>query len=373
MIKITYIVSTLKRSGPVNQLFNIIKNLDETKFKAEVITLSPEPEETFINKYLANNIKIHQLKLSRNESYKAASKIKEILKKNNTDIVQTQGIRADVISAYSLKKYLRITTIRNYPHYDYKMTYGKVLGTVMANVQMKVLKEIDVPVACSKSVAEYLLGKGLKLTAVQNGVNTEEFRPVDKTMKSQLKEKLGLPLDKRIFISVGHLSSRKDPELIMNAFIESKIAKNAILLFVGDGPLRSNCDRLAEEHQNIKVIGRVSNVDDYLQASDWFVSASKAEGLPNSVLEAMAVGLPTCLSDISPHKEILAYDDQAGFLFETGNAHKLTEKFNLIEEMNIEDDQYQNAALAIIHNHLSSEVMSRNYQKIYLEEMNKRK
>ncbi|MGD6831742.1 glycosyltransferase [Sutcliffiella halmapala] len=372
MIKITYIVSTLKRSGPVNQLFNIIKNLDETKFQAEVITLSPEPEETFIDKYLANDIKVHQLKLSRNESFKAVSKIKEILESNKTDIVQTQGIRADVISAFSLKKYVRITTIRNYPHYDYKMTYGRFMGTIMANVQMKVLKEIDEPVACSKSVAEYLRGKGLQLTAVQNGVNTEEFSPVDKTVKDELKQQLGLPANKKIIISVGHLSSRKDPELVIKSFLKSKAAKESILLFVGGGPLRESCEKLAEGHENIKIIGRVSNVDDYLKASDWFVSASKAEGLPNSVLEAMAVGLPTCLSDINPHKEILEYDDQAGFLFETGSESGLIGKFDLISGVANEDETYRNAAIAIINNHLSSTVMSRNYQKIYSEVINKK-
>ena len=54
----------------------------------------------------------------------------------------------------------------------------------------------------------------------------------------------------------------------------------------------------------------------YLQAVDYFISASSDEGLPNSVLEALATGLPVLLSDIPSHREILERTHNSGVFFD---------------------------------------------------------
>ncbi len=143
-----------------------------------------------------------------------------------------------------------------------------------------------------------------------------------------MKEKLDISA-KSIFISVGHLASGKDPLTIIKAFKR----------FLGDGELKENCLNEIGNNTNIKLVGRVDNVHEYLGASDYFISA---EGLPNTVLEAMACGLPCVLSNIPPHEEI---NKNSSILFETKNTEELTSK---IKEITTKDYELMKLFMKIL-------------------------
>ncbi|MGA9960634.1 MAG: glycosyltransferase family 4 protein, partial [Acidobacteriaceae bacterium] len=111
------------------------------------------------------------------------------------------------------------------------------------------------------------------------------------------------------------------------------------------------------------LVGRVDNVQEYLCASDYFLSASIAEGLPNSVLEAMAVGLPCVLSDIPPHREIHDLDPGSSLLFKVRDSDDMAASLDAITKMDWE--KMHDASVNITHNYLSAEIMSNQYQEIY--------
>ena len=102
---------------------------------------------------------------------------------------------------------------------------------------------------------------------------------------------------------------------------------------------------------------------EYLYASDYFLSASLAEGLPNSVLEAMSVGLPCVLSDIPPHREIHDLDRESSLLFKVKDKDDMAAALGAITKMNWE--KMHDAGMNITHNYLSAEIMSNQYQEIY--------
>ena len=66
----------------------------------------------------------------------------------------------------------------------------------------------------------------------------------------------------------------------------------------------------------MKCFKLIGHVQEYLGASNYFISASLAEGLPNSVLEAMACGLPCILSNIPPHVEIHEMNKDSSLMFD---------------------------------------------------------
>lgn len=361
MKKILYLVSTLKRSGPTNQLSYIIKYLDRSKYSPFVLTLSPEPVDSLKSFFTDSlGVEVHTLGLSRIKGlFFAKSTIKEFIQTNSIDLIHSQGIRAD--SLVSKMNVPRVSTLRNYPFYDYPMTYGRLLGGVMARMHLNYLKGIDCPVVVSKSVSHMLSSiNNYKIAYVQNGVDLERF---PQQCKLKIRSKLDISSDAKVFISVGHLSGRKDPFTIIKAFKLANI-KNSILIFLGDGELFDSCNSMVNDSQII-LAGKVNNVIDYLMASDYFISASLAEGLPNTVLEAMAAKLPCILSDISPHLEIAELGRNPPLIFETKDIEGLRDKIKNI--VNLDYESMSLSSRHVIEQYLNASNMSKCYQGKYLE------
>ncbi|WP_066161420.1 glycosyltransferase family 4 protein [Aliarcobacter skirrowii] len=362
MKKILYIVSTLKRSGPTNQLSYIIKYLDKAKYEPTVLTLSPEPKDDSMKNYFTDTlgVRIETLGLSRLKGlFFAKNLIKKFIKDNDIDLVHSQGIRADMLMS-GIDMIPRIATLRNYPYYDYPMTYGKLKGNLMAKLHLNYLKKIDAPRVVSKSISKILKElNNYDIDFVRNGTDTQRFEDLD---KKALREKLGIDQGIKLFVSVGHLSSRKDPITVIKAFQNAQIEYSK-LIFLGDGNLHSECVSAIGEDKSIELIGKVDNVHEYLGASDYCVSASLAEGLPNTVLEAMACGLPCVLSNIPPHMEIHEINRNSSLLFDIKDVKSLNER--LEEVLNKDYQIMSKASKEIVFDNLSAEIMSGNYQKVY--------
>ena len=364
MKKILYIVSTLKKSGPTNQLSYIIKYLDRSKFQPTVLTLSPEPDDSMMEYFKANlDVKIDSLNLSRIEGiFKGVSKIKEYIKNNSIDIVHSQGIRADgLIKNIDIPK---VSTLRNYPYYDYPLKFGKLKGNIMAFSHLKTIKSNSKNcIACAKTISNEFKKDDLNLNYIQNGVDIDKYKSLKNDEKNSLKERLNIDNKKKIFITVGSLIPRKDMETVIKGFKLFNKDNNSILLIAGDGFEKENLKTISDK--NIIFLGNISNVVEYLQLSDCFISASLAEGLPNTVLEAMSCGLPTVLSDIPSHKEL--YENEKGNFFKTKDVSKLSSLLKLIDD---EFDKQHKLSLKIIKEKFSAKVMSEKYQKIYMEKIN---
>ncbi|WP_404413637.1 glycosyltransferase [Vreelandella aquamarina] len=372
MIKILYIVSTLKRSGPTSQLYNIIKQLDRTQFDPCLITLSPEPIDSRWEDFEELEVQLHTLGLSRIAGLFSATKnLNHMIEVMQPDLIHSQGIRGDMLSAGLSIGLPRVCTVRNIPQQDYRMTYGLLQARWMVGRHRIAMKMMDKCVGVSHVVSENLranLGVQNACT-IQNGVDTEIYTRALCQEKSALRKKLGLPLAGRIWITSGHLNARKDPLFLIDAWKGACVRKSDdSLIFIGSGSLDGECWAAAEQYSNVFFLGRVSNVADYLKASDYFLSASKAEGLPNAVLEALACGLPALLSDIEPHREIWEMDKNIGDLFLLGDHHSF--KSSLAAIVKKERQTLSDAALDLINARLSAQKMSEKYQIIYKELVN---
>lgn len=365
--KVLFVVSTLSPTGPTNQLYNIIKYMDPSQFSKMILTLSPEPENTALPRFSEAGISVQSLELSRFGSILfGASRLKRFVSKIKPDLVHTNGIRADMLAAFCLKDIPRMATLRSFPYHDYAMQYGKIKGTYMAKEHLNALRKIECPVGCSKTTANLVFQRcGFDLHVVQNGVDNSRFERCSSEQKKQIRKKLNLPLEERVFVSVGDLIIRKRPVTLIRAFLESRASDNSVLVIVGDGNLGGECERVAGGNPNVRFVGRVLNVNEYLQGSDYFISASISEGLPNVVMEAMATGLPVFLSEIDSHREILEFDQGAGRLVPVENYKKLAKTID--ESENMEYDEMSNAAYGIICNHLNARNMSLKYQMLYTE------
>lgn len=355
-ILILYIVSTLKNTGPTNQLYEIISHLNKELFQAMVLTLSPEPADSQLLRYQQTEIIVQSLNLNRFQFILGGKKrLLKIISVINPDIIHTCGIRADyAITKLGKFKGIHCLTIRNYVYDDYIRQYGKVLGIVMANKHIKAIKYCQYPISCSNSLAAIYSNKlQLNTLSIQNGVDCYRYLRSPNNVKN---------IDKVTFVMCGALIKRKDPLTVIRAFNMSYNKENAELLILGVGPCFNQCK--AEACHSIKFLGNVHNVSDYLKKADYIISAAVSEGLPNSILEAGASGAGLILSDIPQHCELIdKMQPNSYHVFSIGEVCQLTEIINLCM------DNAKHVPHVYIANYFKenfdSSIMSKKYEELY--------
>ncbi len=152
-----------------------------------------------------------------------------------------------------------------------------------------------------------------KIVSIPNGIDVMRFCPVPPGAKRELRRKLGLP-EGRLFAYTGKLNRGKGLEFLTRIWKDwSQQHPDCRLLLIGSGAMQFlSCEEtlrtfVAENKMESAVIfaGSVSNVQEYLQASDYFLFPSESEALPLALLEALAVGLPTVASDIGGCRDII--------------------------------------------------------------------
>ncbi|MGB7957910.1 MAG: glycosyltransferase [Minisyncoccia bacterium] len=151
----------------------------------------------------------------------------------------------------------------------------------------------------SRALSSELHGHGLTrpLQVMPNPVNVDFFVPAaNGAKKLQLKRRFGA--GKRSLVYMGRISYEKDIDQALRAFAQaSRKLPDLTFMIVGDGPERKKLEALAKE---LGVAGKViftgmlhrEDLRAALQANDAFVTASRSENMPVSVIEAMACGLP---------------------------------------------------------------------------------
>jgi len=362
-IKILYLVSTLKKCGPINILYGIVKGLDHGLFDISILCLSSEKQLSMKIPFEKLGCKLMSLNNTRLKgALKNKEAVKKILSSNQIDIVHSHGLRADMINA-DLKSVCRFTTIHNFPGEDYVLQYGKIKGSIMANKHTKAIARIEHRIACSKYISEkFSSSYNLKVSCINNGIVTSLFQNQVNKTKTELRRALELPLNKKIFLVSGSLIKRKDPETILKAFDQLN-DNETILVLIGTGKLENKL-KSRFKSDDILFKGAVNNVSDYLYACDFFISSSSSEGLPNSVLEAMYSGLPVILSDIDSHREIVGHSYP--FLFKPSSVSELKEKLSLIVKLDNTSLIKSNAALII--SDFNAKDMAKQYQKKYLDQ-----
>ena len=151
-----------------------------------------------------------------------------------------------------------------------------------------------------------------KVASVGNSISCERFSEVAITPE-EARVRIGLEADSFVFGTVGRLAPTKGQSYLIEAFARVKQSiPNARLVFVGKGRLADELSVQAKETgfgDSIHFLGQRSDMAEVLRAMDVFVLPSVAEGLPRSLLEAMAAGLCCIASSVGGVPEILNYGE----------------------------------------------------------------
>jgi glycosyltransferase involved in cell wall biosynthesis len=159
-----------------------------------------------------------------------------------------------------------------------------------------------------------------KVSVIHNGIDMAPFEAGAE--RQSIRAALGIPEDAVVVGTVGRLSEVKRVDLLIAAFAQIRDqCPQARLLIVGHGPERATLQKLQTalrlDHE-VCFAGYQSKPAPYLQAMDLFALTSRSEGLPLSVLEAWATGLPVVASYVGGLPEIVE-QGQNGLLFPAGD------------------------------------------------------
>jgi len=228
------------------------------------------------------------------------------IKKFKPDVVHVHLTRSEqflyLSSLISGKKYKSVRTKHDetpYPEF--------ILNKYINNY-------FDFNIACSSSALDPLIDLGLsdKSKIINNGVDLSavvQSDPSDEYINN-LKEKLSIPLHKKVFINIGRMHKtndvyQKSQDLIIRSLNNLKNTNDVHVLFLGDGNGREYLEGLASEcgvDNYVRFVGVVDDVFDYLICSDIFLMPSRWEGLPISAIEAACFGMPMLVTDIKSFK-----------------------------------------------------------------------
>lgn len=177
--------------------------------------------------------------------------------------------------------------------------------------------EADGLITVCEALKETLTGLGVageRVTVLRNGVDLEQFCPIDRV---ESRQALGIDADARMLLSVGHLIERKGHDIPLRALPE---LTGVGLVIVGEGEKRRELELLAEDlgvSERVRFAGMVSQDDLklYYSAADALVLASSREGWANVLLESMACGTPVIASNVWGNPEVVSCRE-AGVIME---------------------------------------------------------
>lgn len=197
------------------------------------------------------------------------------------DLVHTHNVRATVAIAAARRSTPVLTTVHGLADADYPRA-ARLLRRCS-----------DTVVAVSDDVAARLVAGGLpadRVVVVENAVAAPE--PAD---GASVRAELGIGRGAPVVLCVARLAAPKRIDLLLEAWSQ---VPDAQLVVAGDGPDREALERRALDLPGVRLLGDRRDVGGLLAAADLLVLPSDREGLPMSVLEAMAVGVPVVASEV---------------------------------------------------------------------------
>ena len=226
-------------------------------------------------------------------------RLRNLVRRREPDVIHGHSSKAGV-----LVRALRMTGIRiplfYSPHAYYGMGGKASPMKLLAGITEKTLSSIGKTILVGHSEARYAAETlGLRpdnRLIVQLGVNCQQFRPASQEARQRVRAELGVPQDALLLGSTARYSMQKDP-LTAHRAVRSLLHRLPKLWFVhiGQGELWEQVDALGPSERIIR-LRSLGSMEDVYGALDGFLLASRYEGMPRAVIEAIATNLPLILT-----------------------------------------------------------------------------
>ncbi|MCC9601473.1 glycosyltransferase [Stieleria sp. JC731] len=205
-----------------------------------------------------------------------------------------------------------------------------------------------------------------RLTLIDNAIALDDYE--FEMAQSEAKTRLGFAPETKLVIAVGRLSDEKGFDLLIDAVAQLiKDGENVALAIAGDGAFRNALQNQIDElglSEVIKLLGFVADPRVVYRAGDVYVLSSYREGLPNVVLEAMAMKVPVISTRIAGMPDLIS-DGNNGMLIETGSADAIGQALRQLAQSPNQRDSLANASRRTVEERFSFQSRMESIAKIY--------
>lgn len=247
---------------------------------------------------------------------------------------------------------------------------SKILG--MQHFRKKNANIITGYISISSEITDKLVDAGInsrKIHFIPNGVDIDRFFPVTQNKKIELRQSLLLP-DKFTFLFTGAFSNRKNPFLLVESFKPYYNKDGVQLILIGpdrdDGEQRRKINELIKSKgiKNVVVKDHQNKIEKFYQAADVFVLPSAEEGLSNSMLEALACGLPVITTKISGSEDVI--NEAKNGIFVNRNKESISNALSFYYQNDESLKDHSQAARTTIVNGYSSKTVLHKHLQLFL-------
>ena len=306
-INILLLTSSTNVSGPIKGVLQLVENVKDSSFKYYLYGFrhNNEKDTLFIQAMRERGVPLYLLS-QRGRSYIPLVQLflKEI-KEKKIDVVQTHGFKPTFLGFFA-KKFCRVKWIcfmHGTTNENLKVRFYNLVDNVL---QMAAHRTVLVSEAQRRHVYG---GHNIKrIHVLHNAVDVDRPMPVSKD-RLPVREIFELPDESKIVVTVGRFSPEKGMDILLHSFaMLLRQMDKAHLVLVGDGQERVALETQVQQlriEKNIHFAGYSETPGDYLVDADAFVLPSRSEGIPNAVLEAMAIGKPVVASAVGGVPEII--------------------------------------------------------------------
>lgn len=300
MIKILQIMSNLKQNGTETFVMNVFRNIDKTKYRFDFLVISDEAVG-FYKEIIALGAKVFFITPRRNGFIRYHKNLDKFFREHHNDytvVHMHMGSLSSIAPLYYAKKYDIGTRIFHSHSSECTGMHNKLLHALN---KFRIVNLATHYFACSEMARTwaYVGTKAYdKSQVITNGIELKKFR-YNSEIRNRLRNELKVK-DKFVIGHIGTFNEIKNHAFLIRLFkrIHTSHPESALIL-VGEGSLLNKSYELTKElglEDSVLFLGRRNDVKDLLQAFDIFVMPSLFEGLPFTLIEAQASGLPIVTS-----------------------------------------------------------------------------
>jgi len=374
-INLLYVITKLELGGAQKQLLTLIRHLDKKRFHLFLFTAKDGlllPEALSISGLTIKKSICLERPINPLKDLLALIEIYWFIKRNNIEIVHTHSSKAGILgrlAARLAKVKIIIHTVHGWSFNDYQPRVERLFFIWLERLSARFSDKLVVASNYDRQKGlDNHIGKENKYSLIRYGIDYTEFNIKDQN----IREELGINPNDLVVGMIACFKPQKSPQnFIRLAFLVKKFSPHIKFLLVGDGILRRSIEKLIEKLNLKNYVILTSwrrDIPRILSAIDVFVLTSLWEGLPITVLEAMASSKPVISTHTGGVSEVIV-EGKSGFLVTPRDINRMSERLAvLIKDENLRRQIGQNARAGLDSNFTLTNMISKT-KNLYEELM----